>query len=69
MQGEVKLSCRNLWKVYGTDPKQFFNTAQSGEDPAALATKMRAEGHMPAAINIAFDVHVGETFVIMGLSG
>lgn len=30
---------------------------------------MRAERHIPAAIDVGFDVHVGETFVIMGLSG
>ncbi len=34
---EVKLSCRNVWKVYGTDPAQFFDTGDGvvGE-PAAL---------------------------------
>lgn len=67
MPGPVKLSCRNLWKVYGPDPARFF--AAKGVDPAALAQKMRAGGHMPAAIDVGFDVHVGETFVIMGLSG
>ena len=23
--GEVKLSCRNVWKVYGATPDRFFN--------------------------------------------
>jgi glycine betaine/proline transport system ATP-binding protein len=67
MPGPVKLSCRNLWKVYGPDPGSFF--AGNSLQPEALATKMRAEGHIPAAIDVGFDVHVGETFVIMGLSG
>ena len=22
--GEIKLSCRNLWKVYGDSPNKFF---------------------------------------------
>ena len=67
MPGSVKLSCRNLWKVYGPDPDRFFH--EGGAAPEALAAKMRAERHIPAAIDVGFDVHVGETFVIMGLSG
>lgn len=64
----VKLSCRNLWKVYGPDPGKYFAQGSAG-DPGALAERMRAEGRIPAAIDVGFDVHVGETFVIMGLSG
>lgn len=67
MPGSVKLSCRNLWKVYGPDPGRFF--ARSGVASEVLATEMRSEGHIPAAIDVGFDVHSGETFVIMGLSG
>ena len=67
MPGPVKLSCRNLWKVYGPDPARFF--VGTKDAPDALAQKMRTGGHMPAAIDVGFDVHVGETFVIMGLSG
>ncbi len=65
----VKLSCRNVWKVYGANPKLFFDAAAMAGDPAALAARMRTAGCMPAAIDVSFDVHVGETFVIMGLSG
>ena len=69
MPGDVKLSCRNLWKVYGPNPGQFF-AAQCATDGAdALAARMREARHIPAAIDVGFDVHVGETFVIMGLSG
>ena len=64
---KVKLSCRNLWKVYGDNPASFFDGGVT--DPAALAAKMREAGYMPAARDVSFDVHVGETFVIMGLSG
>jgi glycine betaine/proline transport system ATP-binding protein len=65
----VKLSCRNLWKVYGSNPQKYFGPAAEVVDPDALATRMRQETHIPAAIDVGFDVHVGETFVIMGLSG
>lgn len=67
MTGPVKLSCRNLWKVYGPDPARFFTG--KGDDPGEMAQNMRDLDHMPAAIDVGFDVHVGETFVIMGLSG
>ncbi len=67
MPGPVKLSCRKLWKVYGADPARYF-ASPSGEADV-IAHRMRAEAHIPAAIDVGFDVHAGETFVIMGLSG
>jgi glycine betaine/proline transport system ATP-binding protein len=66
---EIKLSCRNLWKVYGPRPAYYFDTAGYTIEPLALAKRMRAEGHIPAAVDVSFDLHVGEIFVIMGLSG
>lgn len=65
----IKLSCRNLWKVYGSHPAEFFHPHAGDANADALATRMRQQGHIPAAIDVGFDVHVGETFVIMGLSG
>ncbi|MEP4035784.1 ATP-binding cassette domain-containing protein [Pseudophaeobacter sp.] len=65
----VKLSCRNLWKVYGAKPNHYFDTTGYQIDVDALASRMRAESHIPAAIDVSFDVHEGEIFVIMGLSG
>ncbi len=67
--GAVKLSCRNLWKVYGARPAFYFDTSGYRIDPDALAARMRKEAHIPAAIDVSFDVHVSEIFVIMGLSG
>ena len=69
MPRQVKLSCRNLWKVYGPAPDRYFATPYGADGADALAARMRAEHHIPAAIDVGFDVHVGETFVIMGLSG
>ncbi len=68
-QRPVKLSCRNLWKVYGTKPGYYFDDVGYKIDVDALASRMRAEDHIPAAIDVSFDVHEGEIFVIMGLSG
>ena len=67
---EVKLSCRNVWKVYGNDPSSFFQN-QNGivSDPLKLSQDMHEKQHIVANANVSFDVHVGEIFVIMGLSG
>ena len=66
----AKLSCRNLWKVYGPGPERFFaQEPQRNLEPRALAKSLREAGHIVAACNVSFDVRVGEIFVIMGLSG
>ena len=70
---EVKLSCRNVWKVYGAQPDRFFSGANGelggGDSAEGLAREIRDSGHIVASANVTFDVHVGEIFVIMGLSG
>jgi glycine betaine/proline transport system ATP-binding protein len=69
-ENSIKLSCKNLWKVYGSDPGKFFpGGANAIADPAALASTIRDSGHIVAACDVSFDVRVGEIFVIMGLSG
>src|SRR6185369_8213089 len=66
----VKLSCRNVWKVYGPDPQGFIRGGSlAAADRAATRTRLKETGHLGAAIDVSFDVHVGEIFVIMGLSG
>ena len=66
----VKVSCRHIWKVYGADPSGYFVDGDGVvAEPAALCDRMRAEAHVVAASDVSFDVHVGEIFVIMGLSG
>jgi len=66
----VKLRCRNVWKVYGENPGQFFKD-HSGlvDDPDATYQKIKESDHIGAACNVSFDVHEGEIFIIMGLSG
>ena len=67
----VKIACRNVWKVYGGTPKQYFDTptGPASTDIPALVEKIRQDGAIPAAADVSFDVHEGEIFVIMGLSG
>ena len=65
----VKLSCREVWKVYRDDAAPYFKRDVAAGAAGALAQRMRADGAIPAAVDVSFDVHVGEIFVIMGLSG
>jgi glycine betaine/proline transport system ATP-binding protein len=67
---QIKLSCRDVWKVYGLKPDQFF-TGKNGltNDPLTHANTIRESGHIVANAAVSFDVYVGEIFVIMGLSG
>ncbi|MFZ1813286.1 MAG: betaine/proline/choline family ABC transporter ATP-binding protein [Rhizobiaceae bacterium] len=68
--GPVRLSCRNVWKIYGPEPGRFFGPAAGAtRDTAARAADIRANGHVVANADVSFDVHEGEIFVIMGLSG
>ena len=67
---DVKLSCRNVWKIYGDAPAQFFDAGNGVVDaPQTLAETISSSDHIVANADVSFDVHVGEIFVIMGLSG
>src|SRR5262245_25536975 len=66
----VKISCRNVWKVYGDRPDSFFNDHNDRVDDLPSALKhIRENRHIVAAADASFDVHAGEIFIIMGLSG
>lgn len=67
---EIKLTCENLWKVFGAQSDKLI------ADPAisAMAADERRQaleeaGQIVAVEDVSFDVHAGELFVIMGLSG
>ncbi|WP_018698463.1 quaternary amine ABC transporter ATP-binding protein [Amorphus coralli] len=64
----VKLSCRGLWKIFGddTDDARRFLERHGGTPTTEALDKA---GLTPAVRNASLDVHEGEIFVIMGLSG
>jgi glycine betaine/proline transport system ATP-binding protein len=62
---DIKISCRNLWKVFGPDPKGFLARHHGAPDAEALA----AENYIGAVRSVSFDVRAGEILIIMGLSG
>jgi len=65
MQKTPKISCRNIWKVFGADPAGFM--ARHGGRPRL--SDFKAEGYIGAARDMSFDVYPGEILMIMGLSG
>lgn len=68
--GAAILSCRNEWKVDGSDPDRFFEHARGKVCEAGVhASAIRDAGHIVANADVSFDVHLGEIFLIMGLSG
>jgi glycine betaine/proline transport system ATP-binding protein len=64
--GSVKLSCRNVWKLFGAGTDRRFDAAQLADLSAA---ELGARGQMAAVRDVTLDVHEGEIFVLMGLSG
>ncbi|MDP9138665.1 MAG: glycine betaine/L-proline ABC transporter ATP-binding protein, partial [Pseudomonadota bacterium] len=62
---QAKILCRNLWKVFGPDPRAFM--ARYGGKPAA--GDFQAEGYVGAVRDVSFDVQEGEILIVMGLSG
>ena len=68
---EPRISCRHVWKVYGAHAADKLEAARQAApgDTGAAAEALRERGCIPAACDVGFDVHPGEIFVIMGLSG
>ncbi|MGZ0712151.1 quaternary amine ABC transporter ATP-binding protein (plasmid) [Coraliomargarita sp. W4R53] len=65
MTVEIALEARNLFKVFGRNPKDAVKRLQSGATRADVA----AQSGTAAVIDASFTVNKGEIFVIMGLSG
>tara|TARA_B100001250_G_scaffold269318_1_gene232355 strand:+ start:133 stop:1161 length:1029 start_codon:yes stop_codon:yes gene_type:complete len=65
MSENVKISCKNIWKLYGDNPQKFlkdFNNNPSTEE-------IKKNNYIPAVRDASIDVKTGEILVIMGLSG
>jgi len=69
LEGNAKLSCRNIWKVYNQSAAPYFKNEVDDADASELSARLCRDGAIAAAVDVSFDVHVGEIFVVMGLSG
>ena len=49
-ESALRLSCRNVWKIYRGRPEVYFTAGAEPDDPRALAARMRGEGVIPAAV-------------------
>jgi len=60
------VSCRNLWKIFGPDPRKLLESP----DARLPRSEMREKTGCVAAVrDVSFDVAPAEIFVVMGLSG
>jgi len=66
MSDNVKVSIRNLYKIFGADPQQALEHVLAGTSKADL---LNQHGHVLGLKDINVDVKEGEITVIMGLSG
>ncbi|WP_027258043.1 quaternary amine ABC transporter ATP-binding protein [Leisingera aquimarina] len=64
MTPKTKLSCRNIWKLYGANAEAFLNG-----NPSPSGAEIRKAGIIGAVRNARIDIAEGEIFIIMGLSG
>ncbi|MCY4050488.1 MAG: glycine betaine/L-proline ABC transporter ATP-binding protein [Gammaproteobacteria bacterium] len=65
MSKNIKIACKDIWKLYGSNPQDFFEKHQRNPSDEAI----KSEQYIPAVRNANFDVYDGEILVIMGLSG
>jgi glycine betaine/proline transport system ATP-binding protein len=59
------ISCKNAWKIFGSNPEGFLKTMT----PGMSFDDIRAAGYIAGVRDVSIDVYKGEMLVIMGLSG
>ena len=59
------ISCKNAWKIFGPNPKRFYDTMDRDQSFDAI----REQGYIAGVRDVSIEVARGEMLVIMGLSG
>ncbi len=62
---QPKIQCRNVWKIFGPNPKKILADQGKGISAESLVQS----GHVGAVRNANLEVYPGQIQVIMGLSG
>ncbi len=65
MSDKKKISCCNIWKLYGENPEKFLKN--NNNNPSI--EQIKKENYIPAVRDATIDVKTSEILVIMGLSG
>jgi len=65
MNKEKKISCKNIWKLYGETPEKFLKNTNN----SPTTEEIKQNNYIPAVRDASIDVNTGEILVIMGLSG
>ena len=65
MNKEKKISCKNIWKLYGEAPEKFLKNTNNNP----TTEEIKKNNYIPAVRDASIDVNTGEILVIMGLSG
>ncbi len=66
MSDEIKISVKNLFKIFGPHPKKAMELLEQGLGKEAIFEKIETTIGVQKA---SFEIYKGEVFVIMGLSG
>lgn len=66
MTSDPKIQIRNLYKIFGTDPKSALKFVKDGMEKDQLLAQ---HGHVLGLNDISVDMQVGAITVVMGLSG
>ena len=65
MNNQIKISCSNIWKLYGENPEKFLKETKNNP----TTEQLKLNKYIPAVRDASIDVKSGEILVIMGLSG
>ncbi|MCO6187716.1 glycine betaine/L-proline ABC transporter ATP-binding protein [Rhizobium sp. L1K21] len=64
--GEIKVSIRHLYKIFGENPQAMMDDVKAGMGKSEL---LETKGHVLGLNDINVDIRSGKITVIMGLSG
>ncbi len=66
MGNQSKITCSNVWKLFGSDEKRIIKDLDKN---LSIKEVQEKTGHVVAVKDVSFSIEKGETFVVMGLSG
>ena len=66
MSNQAKITCTNVWKLFGPDEKRIIKNLDKN---LSIKEVQEKTGHVVAVKDVSFSIEKGETFVVMGLSG